>query len=135
MTSYKVSAILICFAFLLFINDTNAQPSKVDDLQKRVKALEKRVAKLERTVEQMKTNPVSSTESNTPPVTEAWKAKENWRRLKKGMSEQDVIEGLGDPPKVSTGTGVNLWFYGNFGSVTFDADSRTLTGWDEPSGL
>ena len=65
-----------------------------------------------------------------------WKDKANWRKLKTGMTMNQVRQVLGEPGKVSTRTIVDIvytrWYYPDAlgGDVAFK-DGR-VTGWGEP---
>jgi outer membrane protein assembly factor BamE (lipoprotein component of BamABCDE complex) len=64
---------------------------------------------------------------------DAWKDRERWRRLEKGMSRFDVLRLLGDPGKVSSYDGFERWEYpGALGArVNFD-DRGRVVGWIAP---
>lgn len=57
-----------------------------------------------------------------------------WRKLKKGLSPQDVRALIGEPDRVSTGE-LQTWLYAN-GSVSFSETSGSwiLERWEEPAG-
>ena len=53
----------------------------------------------------------------------------NWRKLKVGMSQAQVINLLGEPQRVSVQILI-FWYYGT-GDVYFDRNG-SLLGWTEP---
>lgn len=61
-----------------------------------------------------------------------WQNKKNWRKLKTGMSAEEVLAILGEPIKTIDGV-KTLWYYPDIyrGYVSFDDEGR-LTGWNEP---
>ena len=61
-----------------------------------------------------------------------WAKLENWRRLKRNMSYEQVRNLLGEPEQVSGGA-FTRWSYPDLGSVTFYDDK--VHGWHEPHGL
>ncbi len=72
-------------------------------------------------------------ERNAPASVPA--GKENWRKLKHGMSESEVEKLLGSPTKVDANPSFFEWRYGNSRTsahVQFDTESRKVTGWNEP---
>jgi hypothetical protein len=65
-----------------------------------------------------------------------WKDKNIWRKLQRGMSEDNVRGLLGEPGKidVQTSGGGQFWFYPDAlgGDVHFDASGH-VDGWSEPT--
>ncbi len=53
----------------------------------------------------------------------------NWRKLKTGISYNEVRELLGEPLRIEGG-GIATWWYEKNGRVVFNRD--TLYSWDEP---
>lgn len=92
--------------------------SRVQKLEETVRALELRVAVLE----------AQLCERSTPNSVSF--VKENWPKLRKGMSESDVRKLLGCPTKVEPFSSLTVWFYGA-ANVQIDVKSRTVTGWHE----
>lgn len=95
-------------------------------LEDRVRELERRVEQLEKQVAQ----PVSAPKpvSGQP---DGWRQRENWRSLRRGMTESDVRSLLGEPEKVDTFPSRTLWSYPGLGDARFDRNGR-LDGWSEP---
>ncbi|MFC1840575.1 outer membrane protein assembly factor BamE, partial [Thermodesulfobacteriota bacterium] len=61
-----------------------------------------------------------------------WWNNKSWRKLKEGMSREQVKKILGEPVKAIKGHR-EIWYYPNFyrGHVSFDEDGN-LRGWNEP---
>jgi hypothetical protein len=101
-----------------------AQPldDRVYDLERRVEQLEKHFAQPAR--------PVSASK---PAIgqPDGWRQKENWRSLKRGMTESDVRSILGEPNKVKAFGSFTVWEYPAGGRAQFGSNER-LEGWGEP---
>lgn len=64
-----------------------------------------------------------------------WKNRENWRRLRKGMTKAQVKAILGPPGKIRADDYYgDTWYYPDVldGEVSFDGDSERVDGWEEP---
>jgi hypothetical protein len=99
----------------------SAVDSQIQKLEESVKALERRVASLEAQL------------GGRPSASQVAPDKVNWRKLKSGMTENDVEQLLGSPERVVASAGFVLWSYPSFGGVKFDGRSHTVTGWSEPN--
>jgi hypothetical protein len=77
-------------------------------LDERVRDLERRVEQLERQSE--KQSAPGASRSQNVGGQDGWKRLENWRSLKRGMSEADVKGLLGEPHRVDAGA-MTLWYY------------------------
>lgn len=125
--------LLLSIALAFGVTRAEAQEPDVQTLSRRVEQLERRVAELERRSQ-------ASEASARPPRVDAtrsapgdWTQLRNWRRLRKGMTMDDVSTLLGQPDRVDV-VGLTLWTYGSVAddaSVTFDAHSQVM-GWSEP---
>jgi hypothetical protein len=64
---------------------------------------------------------------------DAWKDRERWERLRRGMSRFDVFRILGEPGKVASYDGFERWEYPDLlgGRVNFD-DEGAVVGWRLP---
>jgi len=117
-------ALLLCsLAF-----QVNAQSSATDErirlLEAQIVQLNGRVSALEGMLNQAKAN-------HQPIVTgEGWKSRANWRKLRKGMSEDDVRALLGEPVRIYGGN-LAIWKYPNYGEVVFE-ENRGVYQWTEP---
>lgn len=101
--------------------------AELSNLRSKLEALEARMLKLEG----------PGTSPAIPPVVggDAWKSTANWRRLKVGMSENDVRKILGEPFRIEGGRSAD-WFYDPNG-IGIDARVYFSNGkvdqWREPS--
>ena len=117
-------ALLLCsLAF-----QVNAQSSATDErirlLEAQIVQLNGRVSALEGMLNQAKAN-------QQPIVTgEGWKSRANWRKLRKGMSEDDVRALLGEPELIDGGS-FTYWRYPRRGEVTFWRGAG-VDRWTEP---
>ena len=91
-------------------------------LIRRVNELENRVAQLEKT----------AARANTPAKAPVAAGKEVWRQLKKGMTEGDIRQLLGEPKTINAGY-LTYWYYSEsrLGSHVIFVSGRVY-GWDEP---
>lgn len=97
----------------------------------RVRDLERRVEKLERQGKQSASSP---SRSQIAGGQDRWKQVENWRSLKRGMTEADVRGLLGEPYKVDATGRFTAWRYSpnGEGEVLFNTDGR-VGAWSEPN--
>ena len=114
-----------------------AQQEKIEQLEHRVKQLEQTVLRLQRRISEIESKAGSSHVTSLPITTKRnWRNKSNWRRLRRGMTKDQVTELLGEPEKVDTGIALIFWYWGyptSGASVDFDANSSRLVGWSEPT--
>lgn len=112
-----------------------AQETEVKMLRLKVERLEKRVEELEKIIrnleQQISGSPAAAHKHSSS--AEAWKNRQNWRRLRKGMSKTEVTQILGVPGKIDMGSILEFWHYDypRGGSVNFN-NRGTVNGWDEP---
>lgn len=113
--------------------------TQVSDLRNAVRRLEKENEDLRSRllkIESMLTGQVSNSEDTPGKIAPASK-KEAWRKLRHGMSAEEVTALLGDPEKVSAHQQLTFWFYrksdGDYSSpsVTFKKEGMTVYGWEE----
>jgi hypothetical protein len=93
-------------------------------LEQRIADLKMRVATLEQLLTKSKTSEIQSTEK--------WNDRTLWRKLKTGMSMNQVEALLGSPKRISGGNSAH-WYYSEeslYGIVVFD-DGR-VRRWEEP---
>ena len=98
-------------------------------LEDRVRDLERRVEQLEKQVAQPASAATAPKPISGPP--DGWRQRENWRALKRGMTERDVRSILGEPQKVDSFRSFSVWSYPRGGTTRFDSEER-LDGWTEP---
>lgn len=108
---------------LLDIPHSHAEQSELKSLlitlNQHIIDLEKRVGVLE--------GKLQKTSKTTP------KGKQEWRRLKKGMSMDTVKEILGAPKNIEAGY-LTYWYYASstFHSKVIFNNNNLVYGWDEP---
>lgn len=98
-------------------------------------SLDDRVRDLERRVEQLEkqgAHPASPASAPKPVSgqSDGWRQIENWRSLRRGMTESDVRSILGEPQRVDASSSLTLWAYPRGGSADFLGGR--LNGWREP---
>ena len=102
-----------------------------DSLRRQVVLLERRTTDLEQRVLELealiKVERPRDRRSSTSPN---WRDVQNWRRLRQGMTEDEVRALLGEPDRVQAG-GVTFWYWTDAANVYFI--SGKLEGWSEPS--
>jgi hypothetical protein len=100
-------------------------------IDERVRNLERRVEQLERHSNNKSASPASG--AQVVSGQDGWKRQENWRSLKRGMTEADVKGLLGDAHKVDTFQSFSVWRYNPpfGGDARFGGDGR-LQAWSEP---
>jgi outer membrane protein assembly factor BamE (lipoprotein component of BamABCDE complex) len=106
-------------------------------------ASDARIAELERTIQnlQQRVDALKARSVQTDAVTRKTSIKpgnshdiQNWRQLRKGMSERDVEHLLGSPEKVIVNNYSTRWYY-NYqldGEVSFNGGSGKVETWREP---
>ena len=99
-----------------------------DELTGRVARLETAIAALEKRVAVLEQGP--------KPGATVPRDKAVWRRLRQGMSAEEVRQLLGEPKRVDSGPALTYWYYSESGGtgpyVLFSSDSLTVNGWTEP---
>ncbi len=121
---------VLCSVFILFSPPAVKAADEKDphqELEKKVIELENRVKDLENMLKITRDSSNKKTEKD-----DGWWNKKTWRKLKEGMSQEEVEKILGEPVKIIKGHR-EIWYYPNFyrGYVSFD-DNGNLTGWIEP---
>lgn len=121
---FRILLLVTLVPLCSFAGDSDsAIESRINDLEKRVSALEQSPTKASK---QSKTKGAAQNSSG-------WKNKSNWRALRKGMNESDVLNLLGEAGKVNSQSFGVSWYYNDAlgGRVDFDANSMLVTGWSE----
>ena len=96
---------------------------QIDSLQRRTDDLERRVSQLEaRVKDQPSRSQVAPASANPRDIA-------NWRRLRRGMTMDDVRALLGEPESVNAGY-ITTWHYPKLAEVSFTAEK--VYGWSEP---
>ena len=91
-------------------------------------SLDDRVRELERCVEQLEKQVAQPTSPVGAPKP---LSRQNWRSLKREMTETDVRSILGEPDRVNVTASLLRWEYPEGGYALFDRDGR-LRAWSEP---
>jgi hypothetical protein len=103
----------------------------IDELRAENRELRGKISQLE-TLQRGRAEPGPAMRSGTGPA----EGKANWRRLKRGMTADQVESVLGPPTKVEAGSLITYWSYSTTGilgpHVRFDSRSMTVDGWKEP---
>lgn len=105
----------------------NAQEATIEQLNQKIEQLENRVSILESII--ANSNKKKSKQAN---VTAVAPKLQSWRKLKKNMTFDDVIDILGEPLRINSG-GITYWYYSKDFShsyVSFYQD--VVDGWKEP---
>ena len=117
-------ALLLCSLALQVNAQSGATDERIRLLEAQIVQLNGRVSALEGMLNQAKAN-------QQPIVTgEGWKSLANWRKLKRGMSEDDVRALLGEPERIDGGS-LTDWLYPRRGRVTFWRGAG-VDNWTEP---
>jgi hypothetical protein len=126
--------LLLPVALAFWATPAKTQESEVQVLNRRVEQLERRVAELERRLQALDASPQAPRLDAPRPAPGDWKQIGNWRRLRKGMTMDEVSALLGQPDRVDA-IGFTTWTYGTVfagGNVLFDERSQKVTAWSEP---
>jgi len=137
--------VLICIGFFLFSGfiygekeEKRTQSEKqivdsalMEDIFKKVEKLEERVSKLEEEIQNLKEyiekleKVVRNLEIYVKPASSLPPSEKDWKRIRRGMSKEKVLEILGDPEEIRKPIGGGeIWYYYRRGSITFDDDGR-----------
>jgi len=119
----KPLAGIVCGTLICAVASAQSLEDRVRELERRVEQLEKQVAQ--------PTSPASAPKavSGRP---DGWRQTENWRSLRRGMTESDVRSILGEPDKVNVNVAFTRWDYPGGGRAQFDSRDGRLEGWSEP---
>lgn len=130
MTAILRAAILAAFVAASIPTLAAGQDTSAASLLRRVELLERANTDLERRVGELESLIKSApTQSEPIPTPTKWQDLANWRRLRRGMSMDQVRALLGEPERVDAGyTTIWRWAYANVRFV-----NEKLDGWSEPS--
>lgn len=138
MYRFSVLAVLT----LVFNGTANAAEAQAT-LEERVQALEKQVLQLNQRLEHAEQRPsaakapaytVPIERVNAPAVamTPGWQSAANWKKLRRGMSQIQVTQLLGEPSKRSGDRDTERWHYPDDSAwVEFDQVGE-VSGWQAP---
>ncbi len=131
MKYYGIITVIIIIVFFTVSTASYASETARDEeilmLRQKIVELENKIKEMEATIAKYIEQDKSLEESGY-----GWQNKKNWRKLKTGMSPEEVLALLGEPIKIIDGV-KTLWYYPDIyrGYVSFD-DKGSLTGWHEP---
>lgn len=112
-----------------------AQNVSVDSLVSRIVVLERTTTDLERRVRELEALTTGEPLRERSVLTSRkWRELQNWRRLRRGMTMDEVRTLLGEPEKVDAyGAAVTIWRWESVdATVRFNGSSGTLDSWSEP---
>lgn len=118
---------MIFFFLITLAFSANAQEATIEQLNQKIEQLENRVSILESII--ANSNKKKSKQAN---VTAVAPKLQSWRKLKKNMTFDDVIDILGEPLRITSG-GFTYWYYSKDISHSYVSFVRDLVyGWKEP---
>ena len=118
---------MIFFFLITLAFSANAQEATIEQLNQKIEQLENRVSILESII--ANSNKKKSKQAN---VTAVAPKLQSWRKLKKNMTFDDVIDILGEPLRINSGS-ITYWYYSkdiSHSYVSFYQD--VVYGWEEP---
>ena len=126
LSCFKSLVIISFLVFFFTISLFADQSSEIEKLETRIVELEKRVAKLEALLETSSKKEIK--------YSDKWKNRAQWRKLRIGMTMDQVRQILGEPPKVNVRSYSIIWYYPSAlgGNVDFNTSTRKVDGWSEP---
>jgi hypothetical protein len=109
-------------ALLCTVASAQSIDDRINDMERRIEQLEKRLAQ-----------PAAPVRSANPATTrpDGWRQRDNWRALRRGMTESEVRSLLGEPSKVNAFGSLTVWEYPGEGRAQLGRDGK-LEGWGEP---
>jgi len=123
----KMKTPMIFFFLITLAFSANAQEATIEQLNQKIEQLENRVSILESII--ANSNKKKSKQAN---VTTVAPKLQSWRKLKKNMTFDDVIDILGEPLRIRSG-GVTYWYYSKDISHSYVSFFRDVVdGWEEP---
>ncbi len=127
--------LLIMFMFYAIPLIAYGDDAEIKDLRNRIEYLEKKVEAMDQTLTKMmailNASPsVSRSQQSVTPDQLKWKDKQNWRRLRSGMSKDEVTDVLGEPDNIDKFPSWEVWRYG-YAEVQFSSAEK-LDSWHEP---
>ena len=129
-----VSMIIIVGIVMVFISCEPGQSQVRDCVSVRLSRLESKIQKLEKRIAVLETprSEIATRGKASKANLGGWRVRGNWRKLKKGMSENEVIKLLGNPEKIQT-VADEYWWYWDFPAARVElSGNKTVVGWSEP---
>jgi len=123
----KMKTPMIFFFLITLAFSANAQEATIEQLNQKIEQLENRVSILESII--ANSNKKKSKQAN---VTAVAPKLQSWRKLKKNMTFDDVVDILGEPLRIRSGS-ITHWYYSKDISHSYVSFVRDLVyGWEEP---
>lgn len=101
----------------------------IEDISRKVEKLEEGINKLEEEIQNLKEyiekleKVIRNLEIYVKPASSLPPSEKDWRRIKRGMSKEKVLEILGNPEEIKKTIGSEeIWYYYRRGSIGFDED-------------
>jgi outer membrane protein assembly factor BamE (lipoprotein component of BamABCDE complex) len=117
---------IFIISLLFIVINTNAfgqtLETRIETLEMKVLSLERRIMELEKALKLATSSPEKS-----PIKMGDWQNKANWRRLKQGMTMNEVRSLLGEPETVTQTPIWTWWIYGH-GEVNFLSTDEIVVG-------
>ena len=108
-------------ALICAIASAQSVDDRILELESRIEQLERRVEQIERQVAQ------PAPPARAPKSTSS----QNWRSLRRGMTEDEVRSILGEPHRVDVAASYISWEYREGAEALFNSNGR-LQAWHEP---
>ena len=135
MTAMLRAALLTAIAASSIPAAAAGQAASADSLLRRIEVLERKTTDLEQRVRELEALiRIEPSQSRPIPESSQWRDLQNWRRLRRGMTMDQVRTLLGEPERVTADTPWTYWFWERSGraNVRFDSRSEKVEGWSEP---
>lgn len=137
----RAHSLPVLILWVTLLGSSNAAIAEAQPyLEERVQTLEKQLRELNQRVEQMEqrpatakvpayTVPLEQANTSTVIVTPGWQSAASWKKLRRGMSQIQVTQLLGEPARRSGDRYAERWQYPNDSAwVEFDQVSE-VSGW------
>ena len=97
--------LLIVFVFYAIPRLSYGEDAQINELRNRIEFLEKKVETMNQTLMKMmaildSSSSVSTGQQSVTPDQSKWEDRQNWRRLRSGMSKIEVRDLLGEPNRI-----------------------------------
>ncbi len=120
IVNFIVGIVFIASSSFVFANDGE----RLRQLENEIQEIKSRLSR----IENLPPNSIASNRNFTSK--DGWKQLTNWRTIKKGMTQDEIRNLLGDPENIRTSSNFTWWKYPKNGDVRF-YDEKT-DGWTEP---
>ncbi len=138
MQSFKGSRFLVLFILITIPWLVYGNDSEILELKNRIDLLEEKVELINQTLSEMMemlsaSSPTSMSQQYSQPGQLKWEDKQNWRRLRSGMTKDEVTFLLGEPDRIDKYSSFEVWSYGypGGGDVSYSSQGR-VDAWSEP---